>query len=442
MDLTFQKHFDDRYTQSREHQILDYLNQRGAAVPKVILSHAEGKYLEMSHAGQNLAQWLGQRDQMESTVFEVLAESIRILLEVSKLGIWHLDVAARNFVVSSSEGEPGVRVCLIDFGNAVSSLFPLQKPLWMRPSAEQHRLLRQALQKDWQAFYQRHSLIEPADWQSNFEVPEASYQADWTDHLQVEAIAARPCVLAHGLGHMLGSTARIVQGTSVHRYDLGLSLLDLENDEQALLAIEAVQRQLQAWAQAWRPTPRPVRGAEPSSAAPRQGALAETPPSLIGSAVQATEREGLRPAASPAPLPVKTPDAPPSPDRSPPRRWLHVAASAVVMVVGWVMLDLIYQAASGKSAAPLQTTVLALSGVSLAALGSVICLGGLLWSSQKIAWWRRLLYANVLGQSFLVLELWVLQLPNPVLWFAMACPLLVLLLSAVSPSRAKGTAPH
>jgi hypothetical protein len=87
--------------------------------------------------------------------------------------------------------------------------------------------------------------------------------------------------------------------------------------------------------------------------------------------------------------------------------------------------------------APLQTTALALGGVSLAALGSIVGLGGLLWSHQKMLWWRRLLYAHVLGQGLLVLELWVLQLPNPVLWFAMACPLLLLLLTAIGPSRAK-----
>ncbi len=437
MDLTFQKHFEDRYTQSREHQILDYLNQRGAAVPKVILSHAEARYLEMSHAGQNLTQWLGQQRQVDSIVFEVLAESTRILLEVSQLGIWHLDVAPRNFVVHSSDDESTARVCLIDFGNAVSPLFPLQKPLWMRPSAEQHRLLRQALQLDWQAFYRRHGLIEPADWEQSFEVPEATYQVDWTSQLQVEALAARPCVLAHGLGHMLRSSARILDWTSVHRNDLGLSLLNLEDDEQALLGIRTVHRQFQAWAQAWRPTPRPTRRSEPLAVEPPAVELSRAVASggALTSALEpplSSASEKIVPEPASAPSGTQIP-----PGRSAQRRWLPILTSATVMVVGWVMLELIYQAASGKPGAPLKTTALALGGVSLAVLGSIVGLGGLLWSQQKMLWWRRLLYAHVLGQGLLVLELWVLQLPNPVLWFAMASPLLLLLLTAIGPSRAK-----
>jgi hypothetical protein len=470
MDLTFQKHFDDRYTQSREHQILDYLNQRGAAVPRVILSHAERGYLEMSHAGQNLAQWLGTSDRADLPIFDALAQSTRSVLEVSRLGIWHLDIAPRNFVISLADDQQSLRVCLIDFGNAVSALFPLQKPLWMRPSAEQHRLLRQALQQDWQSFYRRHGLLEPADWAQPFDVPQDRYQADWTRDLQVEALAARACVLAHGLGQMLISTGRILQGTGLHRGDVGASLLNLEDDEQALVAIESVLLQLQAWAQASRATPRPTRKPDasvsgrslaPVSPAPR----VQEPAAQIGSATTSAGAARIEAASAPGspfvraqtvvdPAPSDGPQAmhntgeestqteagastvarntaPPAPASSTWRVWLPVIASATVMILGWVMLDLIYQAASASK--PLKTTVLALGGVALAVLGTFIGLGGLLWGSRRQAWWRRLLYVNVVGQAMLVVELWVFEMPYSVIWFASACPVIVLLLCAVRP---------
>ncbi len=463
MDLTFQKQFDDRYTQSREHQILDYLNQRGAAVPRVILSHAERGYLEMSHDGSNLAQWLGAQSRVESPVFDALAQSIRVVLEVSKLGIWHLDVAPRNFLVGPADDE-SVRVSLIDFGNAVSSLFPLQKPLWMRPSAEQHRLLRQALQQDWQAFYRRHGLAEPADWERSFDVPQDTYRSDWTGQLQVEVIAARPCVLAHGLGQMLCSTARILDWTSSPRSDLGRALLNLESDDQALLGIGVALRQLQAWVQAWRPTPRPKHRSDPSAPAHLMTVAADDP------ALRATASLKLQPSdpiddrvprtrnsppmssagsepieswpfqasadgvaerpAAPAARPPET-AIETSPRRTRRRRWLPIVSSAVVMTVGWVMLDLIHQTASSQAALALKTPVLALGGVGLAVLGSLIGLGGLLWSTRKLSWWRGLLWVHAVGQGLWVLEFWLLQLPYPVLWFAMACPLLMLLLAAV-----------
>jgi hypothetical protein len=156
-----------------------------------------------------------------------LSQSVSIVLEVSRLGIWHLDIAPRNFVVRLNPNKQSLQVRLIDFGNAVSALFPLQKPLWMRPSAEQHRLLRQALQQDWQSFYHRHGLLEPADWEQNFDVPQDRYQADWTRDLQTETRAARASVLAHGLGQLLISSGHMLQGTVLQKSDLGATLLKI-----------------------------------------------------------------------------------------------------------------------------------------------------------------------------------------------------------------------
>lgn len=458
MQPTFQKHFDDRYTQSREHQILDYLNQRGAAVPQVVLSHAERGYLEMGHAGQNLAQWLVSSASQELPIFDVLAQSTRVAVEVSRLGICHLDMAPRNFMVRIADEGQTLQVCLIDFGNAISALFPLQKPLWMRPHADQHRLLRQALRSDWQSFHRRHGLSEPHDWEEPFDVPQACYKADWVSDLQVEAIAARSCVLAHGLGQMIRSTARMLEATPLHRPDLGLSLLHLEDEHQAELAIQSTLEQLNAWAQATRATPRPTRKTEANVPARNLETTRFEAPQPIS--------PGMRPADAQAPLaamvlgstaprpeassketdghaitapnpradvalegkaPSQTLDAHAALPRLGWRtRWFAMAIGAV-MVLGWVILDLIYQAGATLSTAPLQLTVLGLGGVSLAAIGTLLGLGGLLWAERKLAWWRRLLYANVLGQLMLALELWVFQWPVSVIGLAMVCPALVLL---------------
>jgi hypothetical protein len=461
MDMTFKKHFDDRYTQSREHQILDYLNQRGAAVPQVILNHAELGYLEMSHAGQSLAQWLVASDQVDLPIFDALSQSVSRVLEVSRLGIWHLDIAPRNFMVRLNADTQSLQVCLIDFGNAVSTLFPLQKPLWMRPSAEQHRLLRQALQQDWQSFYHRHGLVEPTHWEQTFDVPQDRYQADWTRGLKTEALASRTCVLAHGLGQMLVSTGRILQGTTFLKGDLGASLLNLEDDQQASSAIESALLQLQARAQASRTTPRPTRKLDPNasgtSLAPLVPQVALYKGTAIGSAIAgntsiattadipfAGSRSVNDPVASNVTQTLRVPE-----DEStqaevvgqsvaqanaasiplPPRRWplwLPIFTCAALMTLGWLLIDLIYQAASASK--PLKLTLLAFGGVAFAVFGTLIGLLGLWWSSRKQTWWRRLFYVNVTGQAMLVLELWVFEMSYPVIALASVCPMIVLVL--------------
>lgn len=458
MNMTFQKYFDDRYTQSREHQILDYLNQRGAAVPQVILNHAERGYLEMSHAGENLTQWLGASDPANLPIFDALSQSVSIVREVSRLGVWHLDIAPRNFVVRLNANQQSLQVCLIDFGNAVSTLFPLQKPLWMRPSPEQHRLLRQALQQDWQSFYHRHGLVAPTEWEENFDVLQDRYQADWTRDLQAEALAARACVLAHGLGQMLISTGRMLQGTVLQKSDLGVSLLNLEDDEQALGAIESVLLQLHAWAQASRATPRPTRKLETSASDRSSAPVIVQASTLIGSAIgSASNATSVSASTSPssathsqtvfdATTVLKKNSELPSQDDAeatsaarsdspltlPPknwRAWLRIATCAMLMILAWIILDLIYQAASGSK--PLTTTVLALTGVVLAAFGTLFCLGGLLWGSRRQAWWRRLFFVNIAGQAMLVFELWVFGMPYTVIGLASLCPAVLLLLCSM-----------
>jgi hypothetical protein len=105
----------------------------------------------------------------------------------------------------------------------------------------------------------------------------------------------------------------------------------------------------------------------------------------------------------------------------------------MLIVLAWIILDLIYQAASASK--PLTTTVLALTGVVFAALGTLFSLGGLLWGSRRQAWWRRLFFVNVIGQAMLVLELWVFEMPYSVIGLASLCPAIVLLVCALGPAE-------
>ncbi len=450
MEVTFQKRFADRYSQSREHQILDYLNQRGAAVPQVILSHTEQSYLEMTHAGQSLAQWLDEPGRARAQVWEVLAQAATVLVQVSRLEVWHLDIALRNFVVGPADAQGVPQVRLIDFGNAVSALFPLQKPLWMSPDASQHSLLRQALTHDWADFYRRHGLPPPDDWQQAFDVPEALYREDWTRQLQVEGLTARLCVLAHGLGQMMRSARDLVPWPPTAGQDRLAGLLELHDDAQALAAIEGLIAQLHAWAQAHRPTPRPTASTsapepiqaqkdEPLAISPAKGhqvARGRFPATVASLDAGAQTSIGSRVAQAPdprpepdgtkaEPVPMAQP-APVAPVRKS-RAWLPAISGAAIVATGWVLLDMIYTAAaSSKTAASVQLTVLGLSGVGFAVLVTAICLAGFLFGQARLVWWRRGIYANALGQGMLVMELWVQQMPAQVLWFAAACPLIAL----------------
>ena len=69
----YRKTFASRYELSREHQILEYLGQRHAPVPPVVLSHVEMAYLEMHHGGTDLHQWLNSGSVTPNGVMQAQA---------------------------------------------------------------------------------------------------------------------------------------------------------------------------------------------------------------------------------------------------------------------------------------------------------------------------------------------------------------------------------
>jgi hypothetical protein len=426
MESTYKKYFADRYTQSREQQILDYLNQRGAPVPKVILNHADQGYLEMDHAGQSLAQWLATHGSNPGQAVDALAAALTALLAVSELGIWHLDIAPRNFLLQTASNGLVGRVLLIDFGNAVSDLFPLQKPLWMLPSPSQHPRLRQALVRDWQAFYQRHGLQQPQDWNIPFEVPLTHYRDDWSSGLQVQSAGAGYCVLAHGLGNMLADATRQWRQVPSKVLQLIEALPELEDESLAADRLQEMSRNLLAWAQVSRATPRPVAVAVAQELSGSAGHdVVQALPHLTSPAVP-KHQESM----------ADVPNAPINKVRVGLRRaWILALGGGALIAFGWILLDLIYQAAGTASAqGALRTTWLLLAGAGLAALGTAVCLAGFLLGKSRLAWLRAGIYANVLGQALVVLELWLLQMPASVLLLAAVCPVAAFIGASLSVS--------
>ena len=217
MTNTYRKEFPDsaggEYAQSREYQFLDLLNQLNASVPEVHSNNKKERYIEMAHAGVNLMEWLKElpsSSQGQSQAFDALRQSLKIVEDLAKLNIWHLDLALRNFVIKQSLNSAHIEVFLIDFSLAVSKRFPLEKPLFMLPdSRQQHPILCEAIKQDWQQFFKRNELAEPEKYDFKIEIPMGVYKADWSSNLVVDNISQPWCVISHSLGNMLSQCAQM-----------------------------------------------------------------------------------------------------------------------------------------------------------------------------------------------------------------------------------------
>ncbi len=201
------KHFDDAYSQSREHFFLDLLKQQGAPVPQVIKNDIQNKAIHMTHVGIDLRQWLlglGANKKDQSRAMRVLHESLVCCQKISQLGVWHLDLASRNVMVSESSERSNPVVHIIDFSLATSPQFPLQKPLWIRPHADQHHLtLQRAVTHDWDAFFQQAQHAPPPRYDFEFEIQVEDYAKTWLNKLAVDQLSHPWCVIAHSVGNLL-----------------------------------------------------------------------------------------------------------------------------------------------------------------------------------------------------------------------------------------------
>jgi len=203
------KHFEDRYLQSREQQLLDLLNQRRAPVPELLMSDITTGEVIMEDVGVSLLHWFRDPHVAPSQIPLALASAIRVIVEIAEIGVWQWDLALRNLMIDPNSGQAPGRVRMIDFGNAVTASCPLQKPLWMLPHADQHPLLREALESDWRHFMRRQGLKQPLDLSVVFDLPVGAWQEDWTNELAVENLNHPWSVLANGVANMLREALNI-----------------------------------------------------------------------------------------------------------------------------------------------------------------------------------------------------------------------------------------
>jgi hypothetical protein len=390
MNPIHRKSFHDRYAMLHEQQVLDYLNQRHAPVPQVILSHLEQSYLEMSHGGADLQAWIRDTAPSPRALSQALALAIRAAMQVAELGVWHLDIALRNFMLHGTESGRAPTVWMIDFANAISDQFPLQKPLWMLPAPHQHLQLQCSLTQDWQAFYARHALSPPEDWQQAFDVPLRNYREDWTSGLQVERIPNRWCILAHGIGQMgLQMHNEMPSALTLHP-TAWQDLLNLDQDARAKERLVQCLRQCDEAPDSHVHTPRPRAG----HAAPMPPV---TPP-------RPQPAQPTPPAPSPLHIPAFTPPAPTGPAH-PALRWAVHTVNIGIIGLGWLMMDVVYtRQGIVLSRLSWLAILVAVVGTSLGGLGTMV-------SRNRHAWWTLALCSHLASQTLLLLELWVLRVP-------------------------------
>lgn len=397
MKKTYLKVFPDRYTLLHEQQILDYLNQRSAPVPVVRRVDLDQSIIEMDEAGQDMWSWIHHDRPAPEELFNTLSRAIDVILTVADLGVWHLDIALRNLVVSPSEpGHPRL-VLLIDFANSISDGFPLQKPLWMLPAAHQHPELRHGLTQDWQSFYTRLNLAHPQEWDKPFEIPKDLYQQDWTEDLKVEAIEHRWCVLAHSVGQLILREVKSITFLPEAMESVGSALLNLNQEDIAKKRLRESVSQLNRWKPVDQSTPRPTLRGEPSN--PTSSELSYR--KKINPQISLGETMGLPHAASHR---LKWPA---------PGFYIGFSFGLLAIAAGWFLIDIAY------SSYRINLTWLGWLGLAVVSIGSLFCIvRAALLADQK--WAIRILLLHTACQALLLVELWGLNLPFAILRYMIA----------------------
>jgi hypothetical protein len=176
-------------------------------VPELVSSDISNKKIVMVNNGKNLKELLINLENHDKDIefgIAAISEAFRITAEVAELGIWHFDIAARNFLVSGSIDKFPPKILLVDFTLAISENLPLQKPLWIRPSKSIHHTdLIIAIKKDWERFFTETKIQLPTDWEMEFDVPITTYENYWGESFACDKIERKWCVIAHSLGCLL-----------------------------------------------------------------------------------------------------------------------------------------------------------------------------------------------------------------------------------------------
>ena len=393
----FIKHFDDRYTQSREYQFLDLLNQLHVAVPAVISNESLQGFIKMEHVGVNLNEWLltiPEGIAGQALAFNALHQAVDISSAVAKKDVWHFDLAARNFMVEQPSGLATPKVRLIDFSLAISKRFPLEKPLWMRPDkTQQHPALVAALQADWESFFNRHNLASANFDAPDFEIPMPAYQADWGSGLAADQITLLWCVVSHSIGNMLAQAAQCACFGQGARQQLGIhanKLMNLSSETAAQTALENVQLWMQS--QVISLTPRPSRKFDQQTS--------------TGGVPKAAAQAPSAPKAAPA---VKV-DSLGLEINTHPISTIPVAKTLAAAVLGglaYALIDTIYLAYQVRVSDYTVGAALVIGSIS------VLLLLGLLISERRKVFVSWLSKAHGLAICAFALEMWAQRVPDP-----------------------------
>lgn len=286
--LSHTKVFDEPYLFNREAQILADLHQRGAPVPRILAMDHVAKSITMDHDGtslENIIESLSQSPAAHKAwIHRNLDAFVKTVATVSDHGVFHLDLACRNFLVSQSDnGDPQIK--LIDFGLALSVRLPLQKPLWVIPDPKLHHpLLLHAVADDWQQFfrdsaraaaiYRDRGLPTPSHFVGTaFDIPLEAYQSYWPQTVNADALKDRWCLVCHSFSEFLGElVGRLMLPEPEQNFLLSYAQT-LRNLEQDSLAKERLFELPVALAQRGG-TPRPRMFTKPQATSPSNNSQA------------------------------------------------------------------------------------------------------------------------------------------------------------------------
>ena len=226
MKPNFEKSFDNSYSYFREIQILTYLNQRNAPVPVLLEGFAKEKIITMEFVGENLYD---QRNVLSfKNKLVVSLDLIQAVYSIYELGILHYDIALRN-LTSKNETGKGYRLYVIDFSVSTSSIFKLQKPLWILPRLDkQHKFFVDAISADWNNFFNFYDEKYPKDFNEIIEVSRQNYENYWVDNLHVERIKSPLSVIFHNVSFALEELFAS-NTTEIKKHNLGESIYGLRN---------------------------------------------------------------------------------------------------------------------------------------------------------------------------------------------------------------------
>ena len=140
-----------------------------------------------------------------------------------------------------------------NFGVAVSRLFPLQKPLWLRPDSNiHHKDLVYALERDWKIFFKKNELDTPKIIDSEFSIPIQNYINYWHHNFFVQEIQNPLCIISHSIGIMVDDFVNkysilIKNLSKVQQIELNInskSLKNLNSNDEAKFRINELVKYL------------------------------------------------------------------------------------------------------------------------------------------------------------------------------------------------------